>query len=250
MGWYCHQSVWWWVPGFATVQGGDLLPTACEGNTLNIWIVFKYHHNGIPCIDIHRNANFIVLMTFSSLAVPKVVKMTTFGTVNDENFVKWHFSFGVYANRARNKIFDNKRSKLVGRRFLYNSIPFCLTSQLCTVVSRSRGSRYQVIITRSHNVSGAQTNYRWEAMIVTITLTSYNDEWHNVVWWDSTKSTKWETPRVARMYAVCPRRGLYTCVQGGFKFSRVWTTFHIILLQGALSVITGVLFYTASDRGI
>ena len=36
----------------------------------------------------HRNGNVIILMKFSSLAAPKVVKMTTFSAASDENFVK------------------------------------------------------------------------------------------------------------------------------------------------------------------
>ena len=36
----------------------------------------------------HWNENVIILMKFSSLAAPKVVKMTTFSAASDENFVK------------------------------------------------------------------------------------------------------------------------------------------------------------------
>ena len=49
--------------------------------------VFIYH-------KLHWNGNVFILTKSSSLAAPKVVKMTTFGAASDENFVKMTtFSF-------------------------------------------------------------------------------------------------------------------------------------------------------------
>ena len=42
-----------------------------------------------PDLSVHHwNGNVFILMKFSSLAAPKVVKMTTFSAASDENFVK------------------------------------------------------------------------------------------------------------------------------------------------------------------
>ena len=45
-------------------------------------------HKGLVAQKVHRNGNVVILTKFSSLAAPKVVKMTTFGAASDENFVK------------------------------------------------------------------------------------------------------------------------------------------------------------------
>ena len=46
------------------------------------------------CYIIHWNENVFILMKSSSLAAPKVVKMTTFGAASDETFIKMMtFSF-------------------------------------------------------------------------------------------------------------------------------------------------------------
>ena len=48
---------------------------------------------------IHWNENVFILMKSSSLAAPKVVKMTTFGAASDENFIKMMtFSFQCYSH--------------------------------------------------------------------------------------------------------------------------------------------------------
>ena len=39
-------------------------------------------------LPLHWNQNVVILMKFSSLIAPKVVKMTTFGAASDENFIK------------------------------------------------------------------------------------------------------------------------------------------------------------------
>ena len=50
------------------------------------WYTDKSH-------DKHWNGNFVILMEFSSLAALKVVLMTTFSAVSEQNFVKMIFSF-------------------------------------------------------------------------------------------------------------------------------------------------------------
>ena len=57
-------------------------------------ILAQFLH-AIPSLqDQHWNENVFILMKSSSLAAPKVVKMTTFGAASDETFIKMMtFSF-------------------------------------------------------------------------------------------------------------------------------------------------------------
>ena len=59
-------------------------------------ILSPYGDNDLENIDscMHWNENVFILMKSSSLAAPKVVKMTTFGAASDETFIKMKtFSF-------------------------------------------------------------------------------------------------------------------------------------------------------------
>ena len=58
----------------------------------------------------HWNENVFILMKSSSLAAPKVVKMTTFGAASDETFIKMMtFSFQCKTRRKTLQCYDFKR---------------------------------------------------------------------------------------------------------------------------------------------
>ena len=84
---------------------------------------------------VHWNGNVFILTKSSSLAAPKVVKMTTFGAASDENFVKmttFSFQCSCFINVLSKLRFDLILTSIVDQVHLNSYDRPCTSCKICT----------------------------------------------------------------------------------------------------------------------
>ena len=106
------ESIVWWS-WYKLMVKPYQLPHLCNNITHSFYTYFWV---------LHWNKNVFILMKSSSLAAPKVVKMTTFGAASDENFIKmmtfsfqWIVTIGTL-NTKPLRLKTNMRIQSIGTR--------------------------------------------------------------------------------------------------------------------------------------